>query len=102
MRQHLGERLLVVVPAIALGDVGGRELPVVVRQIEAAQQANPLLLLREVEEQLDDPEAVVAEVSLPVVDLAVAPVPDAALRAASGSLWRSRYSGCTRTTSTSS
>ena len=36
-----------------------------------------LLLLADVEEELDDPEALVGEVALPVVDLAEAAVPDA-------------------------
>ncbi len=78
VREHLRERLLVVVPALALADVGGRELPVVVGQVDPAQEPDPLLLLGEVEEQLHDPEAVVGQVALPVVDLAVAPLPDVA------------------------
>src|SRR4029078_8167701 len=60
------------------GDVRGRELPVVVGQVDAAEEAQALLLLREVEEQLHDAEAFVDEVALPVVDLAVAPLPDVA------------------------
>ena len=75
-REHLGERLLVVVPVAALLDVRGRELPVVVGQVDAPQEADALLLLGEVEEQLHDGEPVVGEVALPVVDVAVALLPD--------------------------
>ena len=74
----VGEGLLVVVPVAALLDVGGRELPVVVGQVDAPEEADALLLLREVQEQLDDGEAVVGEVALPVVDVAVALLPDVA------------------------
>ena len=65
VREHLRERLLVVVPVLALGDVVRRELPVLLREVEPLQEPRPLLLLREVEEELDDPEAVVARGSAP-------------------------------------
>ena len=75
VREHLRERLLVVVPALALLDVRGGELPVVVGQVQSPQEPDALLLLGEVEEQLHDPEAVLGQVPLPIVDLAVAPLP---------------------------
>ena len=45
-----------------------------------------LLLLGEVQEELHDPEAVLGEVALPVVDRAVAPLPDARCFARLGQL----------------
>ena len=50
-----------------------------VRQVDPPQQAAALLLLREVQEELDDAEAVLGQVALPVVDRAVAPLPDVPL-----------------------
>jgi len=45
MGEHLRERVLVFVPVRALVDVVGRELPVVLGQVAAAQEAHPLFLL---------------------------------------------------------
>ena len=75
MRQHFGERLLVVIPALPLADVGGRELPVVIREVDAPQEPGALLLLGDVQEQLDDPKPVIGQIALPIVDLAVAALP---------------------------
>jgi len=75
-RQHLGERPLVVVPARTLPDVGRRELPVPLRDVDPLQEALPLLLLGQVQEDLDDGEPVVDQIALPVVDLPVATAPD--------------------------
>jgi hypothetical protein len=60
----------------ALPDVGRRELPVLLGQVDPLEEADPLLFFREVEEQLDDLETVVAQVAFPVVDLPVAALPD--------------------------
>ena len=57
-------------------------------QVDAPQEADALLLLGEVQEQLHDPEAVLGEVALPVVDRAVAALPDVVLVASRGSFWR--------------
>jgi hypothetical protein len=47
----------------------------VVGEVEPPQEADPLLFLREVQEDLHDLDAVVGEVALPVVDLLVAALP---------------------------
>src|SRR5439155_26114551 len=74
--QHLGERLLVGVPVLALLDVVRGELPVLVRQVDPSQEPATLFLLREVQEDLDDLQSLVVEVALPLVDLVVPPLPD--------------------------
>ena len=61
---------------LPLADVRGRELPVAVGLLDAVQEPLLLLVPGHVEEQLDDPRAVVREVPLPVVDLAVPAGPD--------------------------
>ena len=81
----------------------GGELPVLLRQVDALEEPDPLLLLGQVQEQLDDLEPVVGEVALPVVDLPVPAPPDVlALRPRAAASAASRFSGWTRTTSTSS
>jgi hypothetical protein len=60
----------------ALGHVVGGELPVLLGEVDAGQEAPALLLLGQVQEELDDDEPVVGEVALPVVDLLVAAAPD--------------------------
>ena len=77
--EDLAERLLVVVPVGALLGVVGAELPVLLGLVDAGQEPAALLLLADVQEQLDEAEALVGQVVLPVVDLAEAPVPDAAV-----------------------
>jgi hypothetical protein len=74
--EHLRERLLVAVPEPALLHVVRGELPIVIGQIDAPKEAQALLLLGEVQEELDDPEAVFGEVLLPVVDRFVPAFPD--------------------------
>src|SRR3712207_2021616 len=78
------ERLLVslhvLVPEAALLNVGGRELPTLIGALDAFQQALPLLLAREVEEELQDVDAVLNQVTLEVVNLPVAPLPEAVSR----------------------
>jgi hypothetical protein len=74
--EHLGERVLICVPVPALPQVCREELPVVLGQVDAPQEASALLLLGEVEEDLHDPEAVVAHVARPLVDGVVAAFPD--------------------------
>src|ERR1700743_427413 len=53
----------------------GRKLPGVLRKVDAPQEAPALLLLGEVEEELDDLEAVVGQIPLPLIDRAVAVLP---------------------------
>ncbi len=77
--EHLRERLLVVVPGLTLLDVVGGELPVVVGKIDAPQEASSLLLARKVQEELHDPEAVLGEIPLPVVDRVISARPDVML-----------------------
>jgi hypothetical protein len=62
--------------------VVARELPVVLGQIDAPQEPSALLLLGQVEEELDDPEAVLGQVALPLVDRVVAVLPDVVLASA--------------------
>src|SRR6266545_5756339 len=57
------------VPVLALPGVLGRELPVFLRLLEAAQEALLLLLARHVEEELPDHDPVVVEVLLEMVDV---------------------------------
>jgi len=63
----------------ALLRVVAGELPVVLWQIDAPQEAPALLLLGQVEKELDDPEAVVGQIALPLVDRVVAVLPDVVL-----------------------
>src|SRR5450755_2333007 len=86
VREHLREDLLVLVPVGALLHVAGGELPVVVGQVEAAQEARALLLLGQIEEQLHDAKPVAGEVALPGVALAVGALPDGALPPRPGEL----------------
>src|SRR6478736_378174 len=53
----------------------GGELPIVLGQVDTPQEARALLFLGEIEEDLDDPEAVAREVALPLVDRAVPVLP---------------------------
>src|SRR3954447_4486061 len=84
--QHLRERRLVLVPVLALPDVVRVELPVLLRIVDPPEEPAALLLLREVQEQLHDREAVLDEEALPVVDLAVAPLPHAVVAGGGGQL----------------
>src|SRR5262245_2287053 len=77
--EHVRERGLVGVPVPALLDVGGAELPVALRIVDPGEQPVALLVAADVQEDLDDPVALLGQVVLPVVDLAVAPFPDAAV-----------------------
>src|SRR3954447_15917492 len=52
---------LVVVPALALGEVAGVELPALGRVVEARLQPLRLLLARDVQEELDDARAGILE-----------------------------------------
>jgi hypothetical protein len=74
----------------------------VLGEVDAPQEANALLLFREVEEYLHDPKAVVREVPLPVVDRFVPALPDVVLAHLGRELLAHEVLGCTRTTSTSS
>jgi hypothetical protein len=57
----------------------GGELPIVLGQVDTPQEARALLLLGEIEEDLHDPEAVLGEVALPLVDRPVPVLPDVVL-----------------------
>jgi LuxR family transcriptional regulator, maltose regulon positive regulatory protein len=74
--QHLLEGPLVVVPVAPLPNIGGRELPVLLRVVDALEEPLGLLPLGQVQHDLDDVDAVVDQVALPVVDLPVPPGPD--------------------------
>lgn len=73
--EHLGERRRVGVPLSAGDHVGVRHLPVLRRVLASLQEVLALLLLGHVEEQLDDHGALLGQVPLPVVDLAVTLLP---------------------------
>ena len=63
---------LEVVPELAVVEVGGIELPALVRLVEARLQALALLVLRDVQHEFEDRRAVLDEHLLEGVDLAVA------------------------------
>ena len=90
-REHLRERALVVVPvARAPATSAAENFQFLSGSSMRARKRLRCSSLREVEEQLHDVDAVVDEVALPVVDLAVAPLPDVPPRAAVGQLLRAR------------
>ncbi len=64
--------LLVVVPALAHLDVADRELPALGRVVEAVLQALALLVLRDVEQELQDHGAGLGQHPFEVVDVVVA------------------------------
>src|SRR4030095_8159243 len=64
------------VPWRALARVRGRELPVLVRKVEASHEALLLLLLRDVQEELADRDAVPGRVGVEAVDVLIALLPD--------------------------
>ena len=64
-------------PVFALFDVGERELPVLLRLVDARKEAFALLFLGQVQEEFDDARAVPVQVALEVADGAVAILPDA-------------------------
>ena len=68
--------LHVVVPEAALGEVGGREFPVLPRIFEPLQEPLALLVLGDVEEELEDHRAVAGQVPLEGVDVFVAVGPE--------------------------
>ena len=95
--------LHVASPELPLGHVGRIELPVLLRVVDARQEPFALLVLRDVQEHLDDPRAIAVEVPLHCGYRLVALLPEALLAGEAG--WQSligEQSGCTRTTSTSS
>ena len=101
--QHLLERVLIRVPVLAFFEVAERELPVLGGILEPFREAIALLVLRDVEEELQDQRAVADQMPLEAVDVVVAVFPEAlAYLSAPGSRCASSSSGCTRTTSTSS
>ena len=79
-RRRGGQRVLecagVGVPVAALGDVGGVELPFLARRVEPREEALLLHVLRDVEEELDDPRPGPVEVALEGVDVLVALLPE--------------------------
>ena len=79
LAEDVAERLLVVVPVAPLLGVVGAELPVLLGLVDPGEEPAALLLLADVQEELDEAVALVGQVVLPVVDLAEAPVPDAAV-----------------------
>ena len=58
-----------------LGEIGGRELPVLVRIVDPRQEPPPLLVLGDVEEELENLGAVPVKVPLEGVDVLVALLP---------------------------
>ena len=80
------------------------EFPVLFRLIDALKEALSLFLLREVEEELDDPGSVDVEVSLQIHDRTISVVPELLVVDAGcpGVLRCGESRGCTRAISTSS
>ncbi len=79
-RRRLGDRLLVgrhvVVVALAHLEVGGAELPALLRVVEPLPEARALLLARDMEEDLHDRRALFDQHALPVADLPRPPLHD--------------------------
>src|SRR5688572_29811225 len=73
--EHLVDRLLVLVPLLAVAPVVGADLPVLVGVLLALLEAPELLLFRDVEEDLDHRTAVVGELLFELVDLVVGAAP---------------------------
>ena len=75
-----GEGLLVrspvLVPVLALGQIPGRELPILCGVSQSIEEAPLLLVTGDVQEDLDDPGPVSVEVALEAVDVLVAVPPD--------------------------
>ena len=72
-------RFHVRLPVVTLAHVGLAELPVLVRLLDAGQEALPLFVLREVEEELEDPCAISMEMLLELHDGAISIPPDGPL-----------------------
>ena len=66
----------VVVPRLALLDIGSTEFPVLVRIIDALDEALALFLARQMQEKLDDATTIAMQVALGVNDGAVAAFPE--------------------------
>src|ERR1019366_8052761 len=66
----------VMIPKLPLRDIRSAEFPVLFRRIDAFEKALSLLLLREVQEELDDAGAVRVELSLQVHDRTIPVVPN--------------------------
>jgi len=60
--------LHVLLPVFPFVNVGGAELPVLVRLIDALKKSLSLFVVREMEEYLDSPRAVTMKVLLQVYD----------------------------------
>jgi len=89
--------------SISLVNIREAEFPVLVRIVNALEEALALFFLRQMEEDLDDPRAVPVEMLLQAGDGAVPLLPDrSSARNSSESPCPRRISGCTRTISTSS
>ena len=95
--------LHVVLPVLSLVNVRCAELPVLFRLIDALKESLSLLIVRKVQEYLDDLRGVAMKVLLQIDDRAK-PCFQTFLssRNSWASPWLRRSSGCTRTTSTSS
>jgi len=68
--------LHVLGPELALPEVCGAELPVILRVVDALDEALALLFLRQMQEELDDASAVEVQVVLEIDDRTVAALPD--------------------------
>jgi hypothetical protein len=72
---HLLVGVLVLIPALALLEVAGAELPILGGVVEAGPEALGLLLLGDVQEELEDGRALVRQHLLEVADVGVAGPP---------------------------
>jgi hypothetical protein len=69
--------LRVLLPVAALPDVAAAEFPVLLRIVDALEEAPALLLFRQVQEELQDARAVAVQVPLEARDRPVALLPEA-------------------------
>src|SRR5690348_11752829 len=66
----------VLIPVLAFARVVDRKLPVLRRIVDTREKALPLLFFRDVQEELQDENSVVREVTFEVLDVLVAAFPD--------------------------
>ena len=74
--EHVFVRHHVLVPELAFPNVGGGKLPVFLFLLDPFEEAHPLFLLRNVQEELQDNDAVVQQVALEAIDLFESPFPN--------------------------
>src|SRR5262245_28763654 len=83
---RLFECVHVVVPAVTLLDVGGRELPRLLGCVEALQEPFSLLVARDVQKEFEDDRPLPREIVLEIGDVGEPFIPDSLAEVALGKL----------------